>query len=74
MPLPKDWILSQQLSTRKYRPGEPLDDYIADITHLTKRLKLSDIESMGYFIEGLSCDLQVYFSLSQPQNFQEAES
>ena len=28
---PQDWILSQQLSARKYRPGEPLDDYIATL-------------------------------------------
>ena len=71
---PQDWILSQQLSARKYRPGEPLDDYIADITRLTKRLKLSDKECMRYFTEGLPRDLQAYVSLSRPKNFQEAES
>ena len=65
---PRDWILSQQLSARKYRPGEPLDDYIADITRLTKRLKLSDMECMRYFIEGLPRDLQAYVSLSRPKN------
>ena len=71
---PQDWILSQQLSARKYRPGEPSDDYMDDITRLTKRLKLSDIESMRYFIEGLPSDLQAYVALSQPKNFQEAQS
>ena len=71
---PQDWILSQQLSARKYRPGEPLNDYMADITRLTKRLKLSDVEPMRYFIEGLPSDLQAYVALSRPKNFREAES
>lgn len=71
---PQDWILSQQLSARKHNSGEPLDDYIADISRLCKRLKLSDKETMRYFIEGLQGDLQSYVSLGRPTNFQEAES
>ena len=39
---PRDWFLSQQLSARKHAPNEPIDGYIADITHFCKRLKLSD--------------------------------
>ena len=49
---PEDWILSQQLSGRKHAQGEPIDDYITDITRLCKRLKLSDAETVRYFIEG----------------------
>jgi len=33
---PQDWILSQQLSARKHAPNEPIDDYITDITRLSK--------------------------------------
>ena len=71
---PQDWILSQQLSARKHAQGEPIDDYITDITHLCKRLKLSDAETVRYFIEGLQGDLQAYVSLGRPKTFQEAES
>ena len=45
----QDWILSQQLSTRKQAKGERIDDYIADITRICKRLKLSDADSVRYF-------------------------
>ena len=71
---PQDWILSQQLSARKHAQGEPIDDYITDITRLCKRLKLSDAETVRYFIEGLQGDLQAYVSLGRPKTFQEAES
>ena len=71
---PQDWILSQQLSARKHVQGEPIDDYITDITRLCKRLKLSDAETVRYFIEGLQGDLQAYVSLGRPKTFQEAES
>ena len=71
---PQDWILSQQLSARKHAQGEPIDDYITDITHPCKRLKLSDAETVRYFIEGLQGDLQAYVSLGRPKTFQEAES
>jgi len=60
---PQDWILSQQLSARKHAPNEPIDDYITDITRLCKRLKLSDVETVRYFIEVLQGDLQAYVSL-----------
>ena len=71
---PHDWILSQQLSAHKHAQGEPIDDYITDITRLCKRLKLSDAETVRYFIEGLQGDLQAYVSLGRPKTFQEAES
>ena len=71
---PQDWILSQQLGARKHVPNEPIDDYITDITRLCKRLKLSDTETVRYFIEGLQGDLQAYVSLGRPKTFQEAES
>lgn len=71
---PQDWILSQQLSARKHAQGESIDDYITDITRLCKRLKLSDAETVRYFIEGLQGDLQAYVSLGRPKTFQEAES
>ena len=71
---PQDWILSQQLSVRKHAQGEPIDDYITDITRLCKRLKLSDAETVRYFFEGLQGDLQAYVSLGRPKTFQEAES
>ena len=71
---PQDWILSQQLSARKHHKGELLDHFIADITRLCKRLKLSDNDTMRYFIEGLQGDLQAYVSLGRPKTFQEAES
>lgn len=63
----QDWVLSQQLSARKHAQGEPIDDYITDITRLCKRLKLSDVETVRYFIEGLQGDLQAYVSLGRPK-------
>ena len=71
---PQDWILSQQLSARKHAQGEPMDDYITDIMCLCKRLKLSDAETVRYFIEVLQGDLQACVSLGRPKTFQEAES
>ncbi|KAL9988264.1 hypothetical protein ACROYT_G002693 [Oculina patagonica] len=71
---PQYWILSQQFSARKHALGEPINDYIADISRFSKRLKLSDKETMRYFIEGLQGDLQAHVWLKQPKNFQEAES
>ena len=59
---------------RKHAPSEPIDDYITDITRSCKRLKLSDAETVRYFIEGLQGDLQAYVSLGRPKTFQEAES
>ena len=70
---PQDWILSQQLSARKHVPNEPIDDYITDITRLSKRLKLSDTETVRYFIERIQGDLPAYVSLGRPKTFQEAE-
>lgn len=71
---PHNWILSQQLGTRKQRPDEPLDAYVADIIRPCKRLCLADADSMRYFIEGLQSDLQVYVALQRPKTLQEAES
>ena len=71
---PQDWIISQQLSARKHPQGEPIDDYITDIMRLCKRLKLSDAETVRYFIEVLQGDLQACVSLGRPKTFQEAES
>ena len=39
---PQEWILIRQLGARKHSKSEPLDDYIADITGLWKRLRLSE--------------------------------
>ena len=71
---PQDWILSQQLSARKHAQGEPIDDYITDIMRLCKRLKLSDTETVRYFIKVLQGDLQACVSLGRPKTFQEVES
>ena len=71
---PQDWILSQELSAQKHAQGEPIDDYTTDITRLCKSLKLSDAETVRYFIEGLQGDLQAYVSLGRPKTFQEGES
>lgn len=57
---PQEWILSQQLSTRKQAKGERIDDYIADITRLCKRLKLSDADTVRYFTQGLQPQIQSY--------------
>lgn len=71
---PQDWILSQQLTSRKQAKGERIDAYIADITRLCKRLKLSDADSMRYFTQGLQPHIQSYVTLARPKDFQEAES
>ena len=71
---PQDWLLSQKLSARKQQKGESLDDYIADITRLSRRLKLSEKESMRVLIEGLLPDLQCHVSLGRPKTIQEAIS
>jgi len=70
---PHDWILSQQLSTRKQAKGECINDYVTDITCLCKRLKLSDADSMHYFTQGLQPHIQSYVTLAGPKTFQEAE-
>lgn len=70
----QDWILIQQLSARKHAQGEPIDDYITDITRPCKGLKLPDAETVRYFVEGLQGDRQAYVSLGRPKTFQEAES
>ena len=36
---PQNWILSQQLATRKQVQGERIDDYIADVTRLCKPIR-----------------------------------
>ena len=54
--------------------GERIDDYIADVTRLCKHLKLSDADSMRYFIQGLQPHIQSYVTLARPKDFQEAES
>ena len=69
---PQDWLLSQKLSARKQQKGESLDDYIADITRLSRRLKLSEKESMRVLIEGLPPDLQCHVSLGRPKTNQES--
>ena len=71
---PQNWIISQQLATRKQVQDERIDDYIADVTRLCKRLKLSDADSMRYFIQGLQPHIQSYVTLARPKYFQEAES
>lgn len=70
---PQNWIFRLQLATRKQMQGERIDDYIADVT-LCKRLKLTDADSMRYFIQGLQPHLQSYVTLARPKDFQEAES
>lgn len=69
-----DWILCQQLSTRKQAKGEPIAEYIADITRLCQRPRLSDADSVRSFIRGLQPDIQSYVTLARPKSFQEAES
>lgn len=71
---PQNWILSQQLSSRKQKSDESLDDYATDITRQCKRLGLSDANSMRYFVEWLKGDLQAYVALQRPKTLQEAES
>ena len=74
---PHDWLLGQQLTTRKQALDEPIDDYIADITSITrlcKRLKLSDAECLRYFTQGLNPQIQGYVTLARPKTLQEAES
>ena len=70
---PQDWLLSQNLSARKQQKGESLD-YIADITRVSRRLKLSEKESMRVLIEGLLPDLQCHVLLGRPKTIQEAIS
>ena len=62
---PHNWILSQQLGTRKQRPNELLDTFVTDITRHCKRLGLSDANSMRHFIDGLQSVLQTYVGLHQ---------
>lgn len=71
---PQNWIISQQLSTRKQVQGERINDYFAYVTRLCKRLKSSDADSIHYFIQGLQPHIQSYVTLARPKDFQEAES
>ena len=69
-----DWILFHQLSTRKQAKGEPIAEYISDITRLCHRLKLSEADLVRYFTQGLQPNIQSYVTLARPTSFQEAES
>ena len=69
-----DWILFHQLSIRKQAKGEPIAEYIADITRLCHRLKLSEADLVRYFTQGLQPNIQSYVTLARPKSFQEAES
>ena len=62
------------MATRKQEKGERIDDYIANITRLCKRLKISDVVSMRYFIQGLQPSIQSYVILARPKDLKEAES
>ena len=70
---PHDWLLGQQLTTRKQALDERINDYFADITSLCKRLKLSDAECLRYFTQGLKPHVQGYVTLARPKTLQEAE-
>ena len=67
------WLLRQQLSARKQNETS-LANYAAEIRRLCKRLGLSDIEGMHYFIQGFHPDLKGHVILLQPKTLAEAEN
>ena len=68
------WLWRQQLSARKQEEHESLSNYSSDIRHLCKRLGLTDLDVMHYFIQGLRPDLKSHVILGQPKSLSEAEN
>ena len=67
------WLWRQQLSARKQEEHESLSNYSSDIRHLCKRLGLTDLHVMHYFIQGLRPDLKSHVILGQRKSLSEAE-
>jgi hypothetical protein len=64
----------QQLSARKQEGHESLSNYSSDIRHLCKRLGLTDLDVVHYFIQGLRPDLKSHVILGQPKSLSETEN
>ena len=54
-------------------PATVCSNYSSDIRHLCKRLGLTDLDVMHYFIQGLRPDLKSHVILGQPKSLSEAE-
>lgn len=63
---PQNCLLSQQLAARKQLSTEPRNQYITDIMSLCIRLKLSDVQSMRYFIRNSPPEGTLMAKLSCP--------
>ena len=69
-----DFVLRQELYSRKQGQSESLINYTEDIIKRCQRLSLSDIDLMNIFINGLSPELKSHVVLNQPKTFAEAEN
>ncbi len=69
-----NFILRQELYSRKQNPQESLSSYTEDVIKRCQRLGLQDQDLMNIFINGLSSELKSHVVLNQPQTFSEAEN
>ena len=63
-----------KLNSRKMSPTESLEDYTLAICNESRRLELTDAETMQIFIQGLSNKLKEYVLLQNPATLQDARN
>jgi len=61
-----DWILRQELNSRKQLMQESVAEYSSDILKRCQRLNIPKQEQLHFFIQGLLPDIRDYVILSQP--------
>ena len=69
-----EFLLRQELFSRKQGPNEQLSVYTEDIIKKSQRLGLSDKDMMNIFINGLTNEIKTHVILSQPDTFTKAEN
>ena len=67
------FVWRQQLTNRKLKTNETMDDYIDDLSNLAQRLNLTDVERQSAFISGLPATVREYVYLRSPKSYCEAE-
>ena len=53
---------------------KPLDTYLTELTNNFRRLHITDVERMRYFVQGLRSEVRKAVLMKQPKSFREAEN
>ena len=69
----QSWITWQAVTTRQQGELEPLDTYLTELTNNFRRLHITDVEKMRYFVQGLRSEVRKAVLMKQPKSFREAE-